>query len=200
MNKKVANHFKKVDRVLYEQYLKFPDAGPEKADNYFIRLTRSIVGQQLSTKVASVIYNRFLHLFPDEEVKPEVLVSLKDEELRSIGISWAKIKYLKDLAAKVLTKEVDLDTIETLSNEEVTEMLVQVNGIGPWTAEMFQMFALGRPDIFSHGDLGLKNAIKNLYGLENPTREVIEEISIKWSPYRTYACRVLWETLDNKPT
>jgi DNA-3-methyladenine glycosylase II len=119
--------------------------------------------------------------------------------MRDQGISWAKIKYIKDLAQKVVDHEVDLVQIETLSDEEVIIALTKVKGIGRWTAEMFLMFALARPDIFSTGDLGLKRAIQKLYGLKvEPDEKKLLQLSKKWSPYRTYAARILWRTLDQK--
>ncbi len=199
MHKKVHDHFKKVDKVLFSQIHYLENIKLEKSEDFYRSLVRSIVGQQLSTKAAASIFNRFLHLFPDEEVKPEILLSIKDEELRSVGISWGKVKYLKDLSAKVLDGSLQLGKLEEMSNEEVISELVVVKGIGPWTAEMFLMFSLARPDVFSFGDLGLKNAIKNLYRIEDVTVEHMEKLSKKWSPYKTYAALILWESLDNKP-
>lgn len=199
MNQKVHDHFQKVDRVLFSQIHYLEDIKLEKSEDFYRSLVRSIVGQQLSTKAAASIFNRFLHLFPDEEVKPEVLLLIKDEELRSVGISWGKVKYLKDLSEKVLDGSLHLGKLEEMTNEEVIAELTGVKGIGPWTAEMFLMFSLARPDVFSFGDLGLKNAIKKLYKNENVSIEYMEKLSKKWSPYRTYAALILWESLDNKP-
>lgn len=199
MNKKVYDHFKKVDKVLFSQIHYLENIQLEKSEDFYRSLVRSIVGQQLSTKVAAVIFNRVLHLFPDEEVKPEVLIDIKDEELRSLGMSWGKIKYVKDLTTRVLDGSLDLSKLDAMSNEEVIEELVKVKGIGPWTAEMFLMFSLARPDVFSFGDLGLKNAIKKLYAVEDVSIEYMEKLSNKWSPYKTYAALILWESLDNKP-
>lgn len=199
MHQKVRDHFKKVDKVLFSQIHYLENIKLEKSEDFYRSLVRSIVGQQLSTKVAAVIFNRVLHLFPDEEVKPEVLIEIKDEELRSLGMSWGKIKYVKDLTSKVLDGSLDLGKLDEMSNEEVIEELVKVKGIGPWTAEMFLMFSLARPDVFSFGDLGLKNAIKKLYAVEDVSIEYMEKLSKKWSPYRTYAALILWDSLDNKP-
>ena len=187
-----------MDRVLFSQIHHLETIKLEKSGNHYRSLVREIVGQQLSTKVASVIFNRLLHLFPNEEVKPDIMIEIKDEELRSIGMSWGKVRYVKDLSQKVIDKSLDLSKLEKMENQEVINALIQVKGIGPWTAEMFLMFSLGRSDVFSFGDLGLKNAIRNLYGIEEVTNEVLRDLSKKWSPYRTYAARILWETLDNK--
>jgi DNA-3-methyladenine glycosylase II len=199
MNQKVYQHFKKVDKVLYSQIHYLDGVKLEKSSDHYRRLVRAIVGQQLSTKAAASIFNRFVHLFPDEEVKPEIIRDLKDEELRSVGLSWGKVKYLKDLSAKVLDGSLHLGKLEEMSDQEVIDELVKVKGIGQWTAEMFLMFSLARPDVFSFGDLGLKNAIKKLYGVEEVSTEYMEKLSKKWSPYRTYAAMILWESLDNKP-
>ncbi len=124
---------------------------------------------------------------------------MPDAKLRSVGLSTAKVKYIKDLAVKVQKKEVLLYKLEKMSDEEVIEHLVQVKGIGRWTGEMFLMFALQRPDVFSHGDLGLRNAIQKLYKFKKaPTQKQIEKIVSKWSPHRTLASRYLWKSLDNE--
>ena len=126
-------------------------------------------------------------------------MKIPDQKIRDAGLSWAKVKYLKDLADKVKNKVIHLEKLDTLSNEEVITELTKVKGIGPWTAEMFLMFTLGREDVFSHGDLGLKNAIKKLYGFKkDPTRKQVEKIIARWTPYKTYACRILWKSLEIK--
>lgn len=107
-----------------------------------------------------------------------------------------KINYIKDLSQKIVDKKINLTKLQSRENEQVIEELTEVKGIGVWTAEMFLMFSLGRSDIFSHGDLGLRNAIKKIYELDNPSREEIMGITLKWSPYRTYACRILWRSLS----
>ena len=167
-----------------------------KSDEYFISLCSEIICQQLSGRVADVIFERFLNLFPRKKIKPEFILKLKHEDLRSAGMSNAKAGFIMDLAQKIHANEVQLAQLIHLENEEAIKELTKIKGIGPWTAEMFLMFTLGREDIFSHGDLGLKNAIKKLYKLENPDKEQIETITIKWSPYRTYACRILWKSLE----
>ncbi len=196
---KAILHFKSVDPVLaqlaeivgpWESYYS------QDPKDYFANLTRTIVGQQLSTKVATTIYSRFKNLFPNQEVTPKKLLEIKDTELRSIGLSNSKVSYVKNLALAVVEGQLDLKTINQKTDAEVINELVKVKGIGPWSAEMFLMFSLGREDVFSHGDLGLKTAIGRLYSLENPTREEIEKIISKWSPYKTYGCLILWKSLD----
>jgi DNA-3-methyladenine glycosylase II len=201
--KQIHEHFKSVDPVLAKALETIGEIPPvtKKGDSrdHFTALCESIVSQQLSVKVADVIWKRFTTLMHDD-VNPEVVVQTPDQLLRDQGLSWAKIKYVKDLAQKVIEKELLLEELESLENEEVIIALTKVKGIGRWTAEMFLMFALARPDVFSMGDLGLKRAIQKLYKLENePTEIELTELTAKWSPYRTYASRILWRTLDNEP-
>ncbi len=191
-------HFKKVDPLLYEVAASIDPFVLEKTTNSFVRLVRAIVGQQLSVKAASTIFGRFEKLLK-KGITAEAILKLKDDDIRACGISYPKIKYIKDLSEKVHTKQLLLDAFETADEATIIESLTQVKGIGIWSAEMFLMFALAKPDVFSVGDLGLRNAMIKLYGLENPTTEEFLKISKKWSPYRTYACRILWESLDNAP-
>lgn len=198
MFEKAVNHFKKVDPILYELAKSIDPFVLEKSQNHFIRLVRSIVGQQLSVKAASTIWGRFEKLFK-KEITAEAILKLKDDEIRAVGISYPKIKYIKDLSEKVKTEKLLLHTFEDADEEIIITNLTQVKGIGTWSAEMFLMFALARPDVFSVKDQGLRNAMKKLYGLKDPTDDKLLKISKKWSPYRTYACRILWESLDNEP-
>ncbi len=199
MNKKALDHFKKVDPVLYKaaKELNLEMRHRRYPEEYLQALCSEIVGQQLSGRVADVIWGRFIELFPNKKPTPELILQFEEEKIRAVGMSFAKIRSLKDLSQKVLDQELHLEKLNEMTNEEVIAELVRVRGIGPWTAEMFLMFTLGREDIFSHGDLGLRNGIKKLYNLEDPTRDAIEELQARWSPYRTYACLVLWKSLDN---
>jgi DNA-3-methyladenine glycosylase II len=199
MYPKALKHFKTVDPLLYELAKSIDPIVLEKSQNHFLRLVRSIVGQQLSVKAASTIYSRFEKLFK-KGVNAKEIIKLKDDDIRACGISYPKIKYIKDLSEKVEKKEIILETFETADEKTIIETLTKVKGIGVWSAEMFLMFALAKPDVFSVGDLGLKNAIVRLYGLKTkPTEKELLKISEKWKPYRTYACRILWESLDNAP-
>ena len=148
--------------------------------------------------MADVIFGRFLSLFLNQEVTPKAILNLTHDQLRGVGMSNSKASFLHDLAQKVETRQLELEKLSGLTNQEVLTHLTKVKGIGPWTAEMFLMFTLGRSDLFSLGDQGLKNAIKRLYNLETTTPEVLTTISSKWSPYRTYACLILWKSLDNR--
>lgn len=165
---------------------------------YFLKLCGEIIAQQLGSKVAHKFLERFIALFPKDKITPKNLLKLSDEKLRGMGISWAKVRYLKDLANKIENKEVYLESLQNLKDEEVKLQLTKVKGIGNWTAEMFLMFSLGRQDIFSHGDLGLRRAIEKIYKIKNPEKSIVEKLSQKWSPYRTWACRILWSSMDIK--
>jgi len=166
-------------------------------ENYFESLAGVIVAQQLSSKVASVIYNRLSNLLKGN-ITPEHIKNADEVELRGIGLSYQKIKYLKSLADCVLTKEVDLSDLNHLSDKDIIEMLVKIKGIGIWSAQMFLMFSLGREDVFSVLDLGLRNALKKLYELPNLTNQEIEEMSLNWSPYRSIVSHFLWHAWDSQ--
>lgn len=201
---KVRSHFQRNDPILYKILLKvYASYGDKifilgKPGDLFFNLCESIVSQQLSVKAADTIFERLLALMPKKKLTPENILKQKDESLRKAGLSNAKVKYIKDLSAKVKSGEVELEKLDGLSEEEVIVKLTSVKGIGRWTAEMFLMFALGREDVFSHGDLGLRNAIKKVYNFESYDQKIVEEIVIKWSPYKTYAARILWRSLTLK--
>ena len=163
--------------------------------DYFADLVSQIVGQQLSVKVAEVINRRVVDLMGGE-VTPQNIQKLTDEQLRGAGLSTGKTKYVRNIAEAVENRMLDFDNLP-VQDEDVIALLTQVKGIGRWTAEMFLIFSLARPDVFSHGDLGLKNAIGKLYG--EKTRAEVEELAQTWSPFRSYASLYLWQSLDNTP-
>ncbi len=196
----VAQFFKKVDPILFNaiSLLKSPVYITPKTD-YFSALCESIISQQISTKAGDAIWNRFKSLFPQEEVSANFAISIQPDILRSIGISSSKARYIQDLATKVTTEEIQLNTLISKSDDEIMKELTKVKGIGPWTVEMFLMFTLGREDIFSTKDLGLKRGIQKLYKISHePTATELEKISRIWSPYRTYASLLLWRSLSTK--
>jgi DNA-3-methyladenine glycosylase II len=167
-------------------------------EDYFLSIASAIVGQQLSNRVAEVLWIRLVEL-AGETISPERILNLEEEDLRQIGISYSKIKYLKALATAVSDKTLDFDRLHLFDDEEIVRLLTQVKGIGPWTAEMFLIFSMGRMDVFSVGDGGLQRAVKWLYNLEEiPGREEMLRISSKWKPYRTIAALYLWRALDEK--
>jgi DNA-3-methyladenine glycosylase II len=163
-------------------------------------LARAIVGQQLSTKAAASIWSRLIDLFDGRTPTPEELLRKRATTLRKAGLSNAKVAFLRDLAAQVKDGRLDLAHLASLSDEDIVAELVAVKGIGLWTAEMFLIFHLGRPDVVSAGDLGIRRAVQIAYGLDElPGPEEMERISEAWRPHRTLACLYLWRSLDNTP-
>jgi DNA-3-methyladenine glycosylase II len=176
------------------------DLENERPGDAYGALLRSIVGQQLSTKAARTIYGRMLELFDGHAPTPLQLLAADPDKIRAAGLSRPKINYLRDLAQHVLDGELELERLDDLPDEEVIEQLTAVKGIGEWSAHMFLMFHLGRPDVLPVGDQGIRNAIKTQYRLRKlPDAKRIEKIARPWRPYRTLACLYLWSSLDNKP-
>jgi DNA-3-methyladenine glycosylase II len=189
------------DPVLAELIKKHGPCGLAAAQrsDHFSALVRAITGQQLSTKAAATIYARLAALMPGG-VTPESLSALSDEQFRGVGMSRQKSAYFRDLSEKVLTGALPLDSLEAMSDDEVIAALTQVKGIGRWSAEMFLMFRLHRPDVLPVGDLGIVNAVKNVYRLrKKPDAERIRKIGEAWRPYRSVASWYLWRSLDNEP-
>jgi DNA-3-methyladenine glycosylase II len=163
-------------------------------------LLRAIVGQQLSVKAARTIYDRLCALYDDRTPSPKELLATDPEELRGVGLSRPKVGYLRDLAQHVEDGELDLDALPDLPDAEVTAMLTAVKGLGQWTADMFLMFHLRRPDVLPVGDLGIRRATQIAYGLDAlPDPTELERLAEPWRPHRTLACLYLWESLDNAP-
>lgn len=167
----------------------------------FEALAGSIVSQQLSVKAANTIFARFVALTPGKKCPtPKQVLTIPAAKMRRCGLSKMKVSFIKDLAKKVLDGTVDLKKMDLWSDEEVIEHLIEVKGIGRWTAEMFLIFALGREDVFSYGDLGLRNAIRAVYKMKkHPTEKQALALAAKWAPYRSTASRYLWATLKNTP-
>ena len=174
----------------------------KKQKNLYLYLCYSIMSQQLSTKVAKVIKQRFLDLY-DGEPTPQQIVDTAFEKLRAIGLSNAKVNYIQNVARFEIEKGMDHKKLAKMDNEEVIAYLTPIKGVGRWTVEMLLMFALGREDVFAVDDLGIQNAMIKLYKLDNSDKKFLKEemirISKKWSPYRTYACVHLWRWKDNAP-
>jgi DNA-3-methyladenine glycosylase II len=172
----------------------------ERPADAYGALLRAIVGQQLSTKAARTIYGRILDLFEGRTPSPEQLLEAGETDLRGAGLSGRKVSYVRDLASHVLAGELELDRLDDLSDEEVVEEIVAVRGLGVWTAEMFLLFHLERPDVLSGGDLGIRKAVQVEYELDElpaPTR--VLEIGEPWRPHRSLASLYLWESLANAP-
>ncbi|MFC0773706.1 DNA-3-methyladenine glycosylase family protein [Terrimonas alba] len=175
----------------------------KKRKNICTYLCASIMSQQLSTKVATVIHNRFLALYAGKEPTPQQILDTPFETLRAIGLSNAKVSYVKNVAQFEIDFGMDHKKLHKMDNEEVIVYLTQIKGVGRWTVEMLLMFALGREDVFAIDDLGIQNAMIKLYKLDREDKKKFKEdllrISKKWSPYRTFACKHLWEWKDNTP-
>jgi DNA-3-methyladenine glycosylase II len=171
--------------------------------NICLRLCASIMSQQLSNKVARVIYQRFLELYGGEEPTPKQIVATPFEKLRAIGLSNAKTQYVLNVAQFAIDNQLTDTKLKKLGNDEIIELLTQIKGVGKWTVEMLLMFTLGREDLFSVDDYGIQTAMKKIYKLDDSNKKAFREnmlkISKKWSPYRTYACLHLWHWKDNAP-
>jgi len=168
--------------------------------NYFESLVDAIISQQLSGKAAETIFKRFKALFSGNKFpSPAQVLAKSDVELRSVGVSGSKASYIKNIAAGFADGSLDFKHIDKKTDEEVIEMLVKVKGIGRWTAEMFLIFSLGRTDVSSFGDLGLRKAVKKLYRLrKDPSSKQLHKTSSRWQPYRTCASLYLWASLNNR--
>lgn len=162
---------------------------PRVYSDYFQALVGEIIGQQLSGKVADVIENR-LKIKIKGKLTPNKILKLSGEDLRSCGMAWSKVRAIDDLCANIKNNKLKIKNLSQLSDDEVRKQLIQVKGIGPWTADMFLMFTLGRTDIFPNEDLGINKALKNL--------KIKAKDIEKWKPYRSIACWYLWRSLENK--
>jgi DNA-3-methyladenine glycosylase II len=183
---------------------KLLDAQPafvlKKRNKVYLRLCSSILSQQLSTKVAQVLYKRFLDLYGAKEPSPQQILETPAEVFRSIGFSNAKACYVHNVCSFFLENKITDAVLHKMNNDEVIELLTQIKGVGKWTVEMILMFTLAREDVFAFDDLGLKQGLIRLYNLKETDKKLLqkkmEKITIKWSPYRTYACRYLWNWKD----
>ncbi len=167
----------------------------------YLYLLGAIVSQQLSTKVATVIYERFLNLFPDRYPQANLLLDMPAETLRTAGLSGQKTAYLKNIAAFHLATPIDPVHLEALSDEEIIKHLTQIKGVGRWTVEMLLMFPMNRPDVFPIDDLGIRQSIITQYGLTETGKALqarLIEVAEGWRPHRTLACKYLWRARDKK--
>jgi DNA-3-methyladenine glycosylase II len=171
-----------------------------KSQDLYVSLMRSIVSQQLSVKAAATIWGRFLELFKDGYPEPKVLLKMKDDTLRSAGLSYQKAGYLKNIARFSIEETLDYKKLKVKTDDELVEYLVQIKGVGRWTVEMLLMFSLNRHDIFPKDDLGIQNGIKSLYKIDPKNKKELyaemERIAESWRPYRTLACRYIWRHKD----
>ena len=168
--------------------------------DHLTALAGAIVSQQLSTRAAATIFGRFVALFPDGSIEPALIAAFDDATLRGVGLSGQKVKYLRDLSARILDGRLRLEEIELMPDEDVIDRLVEVKGFGRWTAEMFLMFRLHRPDVLPVDDLGIVKAVQKLYRLrKRPDAKRLRKIGEAWRPYRSVASWYLWQTLKMEP-
>ncbi|MEZ6096994.1 MAG: DNA-3-methyladenine glycosylase [Pirellulaceae bacterium] len=192
-------HLKKNDETMRNLIREVGPFTLKAQRHHFNMLVRSIISQQISTAAARTILGR-VHEFAGDPVSPEALAGVSIDEFRQLGVSQQKASYLIDLTAKVNSGVVDLKKVSRKADSEVIDELIQVKGIGVWTAQMFMMFSLARMDVLPAGDLGIRNAIKQAYGFaELPSPAEIEEVAQPWRPYATIASWYLWRSLELQP-
>jgi DNA-3-methyladenine glycosylase II len=166
----------------------------------YLQLCGSIMSQQLNTKVAEVIYNRFLNLYNNKQPTPLQIIDTPFETLRGIGLSNAKANYVKNVCIFFIEEKITDKKLHSMENDELIKYLTQIKGVGQWTVEMILMFTLGREDVFAVDDLGIQQSMAKLYNLDASDKKILKEkmlqLSAKWCPYRTYACRYLWGWKD----
>jgi len=199
---KAAEHLSSHDAILADVIKNAPLPAFVPHKNYYQELVESIISQQLSVKAAATILKRFKELFSADFPTPEDILATDIEVLRGVGLSRQKGSYIKDLAIRVLEGSIQFSHLDSLSNQEVIDELVQIKGVGVWTVHMFLLFCMGRLDVLPTGDLGIKNGMYKLYDLpEKPTPEDMEMIALNnnWHPYESVASWYVWHSLDNKP-
>ena len=195
--KLILQHFSTRDVVMADVIRKVGAFKLSRNRNYFFVLCKAIIGQQISTKAAESISNRFVKIFKGSGVTPERVQSLSDNQLREIGLSKQKVRYIKDLSVKFLDGTIRSHRMPYMRNEEIIQQLTGVYGIGPWTAEMFLIFSLNRLDVLPVGDLGLKAGLKKIYNMRAlPAPERVRALGKKWHPFETIGTWYTWRTLD----
>ncbi|MBG8555564.1 DNA-3-methyladenine glycosylase family protein [Hymenobacter guriensis] len=203
MSADALTHLSQADPVLAELIRRGRPIQPSAHEDLYLALLRAIVSQQISTKAAAAIWRKVQALFPpDGYPEPAAVLALSDEGLRAAGISRQKASYLRAIADFARRDQLDHAHLSQLSADEFTLHLTQIKGVGRWTAQMLQMFALDQPDVFPEGDLGIQNAMRRHYGLEETGRALLRrmtEIAEAWRPHRTLASKYLWQSLDNTP-
>lgn len=197
MYAKAKLHFKTADPILFAAAERHAISNIRRSNTVFRDIARAVAGQQLSGRAAQTIFGRVEEMVGRDNFTPEGILEFTVEELRSCGLSGAKASTILALSQAVADGKFDPEVLHELSDEEIITALRSIKGIGPWTAEMILMFSLGRTDIFSKGDLGLRKGIMRLYGLKQmPSDRKMDQLAKAWSPYRTYAARILWRVAD----
>jgi DNA-3-methyladenine glycosylase II len=199
MHRKAVNHLRRVDPVMADIIARVGTCRFKAVEEmtHFEAVVRSIIYQQLSGKAAATIHGRVAALFEGGKPNAQALALLADEPLRSAGVSSQKLRYLRDLTGRVVAKELPIDELHRLGDDEILRHLTSIKGVGKWTAQMFLMFRLGRPDILPDGDLGIQKAVQKAYRLRKlPPPARVLAIGAKWAPYRTIASWYLWRSID----
>ncbi len=198
MDTKIALKILNKDSKMREPIKEYGFPEFEQKNDYFQSLMRSIVFQQLSGKVANIIYQRLINLLPNNKIIPKAVLKLSRQDMRQVGLSLQKINYIKNLADYFNTNMFDSNKVEKMSNEEISKELIQIKGVGQWTVDMFLMFTLNRLDVMPYSDLGIQKGMKILFNLnELPTKDEMKILSNQWSPYRTIACWYIWKIVDD---
>jgi DNA-3-methyladenine glycosylase II len=198
-------HLRSVDQVMRRLIDERGPIDPEtdrrrSRPDAYEALARAIVGQQLSTKAARSIWERLVEVLGGTFPPPPELLGADPETIRSAGLSRSKVTFLRDLAERIADGRLDLKRLVELPDEDIVAALTEIKGVGPWTAEMFLIFNLGRPDVISTGDLGIRRAVQIAYGLDElPGPTDLQRIAEPWRPHRTLGCLYLWRSLDNAP-
>lgn len=195
---KAQAHLKK-DEVLKKIIERVGDINSSQNQDLYFSLLKAIVSQQLSIKAADTIWQRFLALFKNEYPHAQVLLKMKDNKLRAVGLSSQKAGYIKNIARFSVENTLEYQKLKTKSDAELIDYLVQIKGVGRWTVEMVLIFSLNREDVFPIDDLGIQNGIKHLYELDLEKKELLkklESIAENWRPHRTLACRYIWRYKD----
>jgi len=201
MSKKIITHLS-ADPKLKMALAQWEPPKLDRSENIALYLCLSIISQQLSTKVARVISDRFLDLFPGAEPTCEQILNTDTDHLRSVGLSHSKANYIHNVCAFFMEHKITDEALHNMSNEDVLALLTRIKGVGNWTVEMLLMFAMAREDVFAADDFGVQQAMIKAYGLSAESKKMLRtemlSISARWSPYRTYACLALWQWKDKK--
>jgi DNA-3-methyladenine glycosylase II len=202
MHRRALAHLRRVDPVMQRVIDRVGTCTlrPSRDGSHFEHVARAIVYQQLSGKAAATIYGRVVSLFDGSRVEPAALLAAPEERLRAAGLSRQKTTYLRDLAHHAVQGTLAIHGLHKLSDGDIAEQLVQVKGVGVWTAQMFLIFRLGRPDVLPESDLGIRKGVQLAYRLRAlPTPKKVAQLGAKWAPYRTVASWYLWRLLDARP-
>ena len=199
---RIRRHFRKADPILFPVLARMelkPLEAERDPKHYFPKLCREIISQQLGSGAARAIFTKFKNLFPRKQITAMRVLAFSEKKLRATGMSWAKARYIRDLAQKTAAGDIHFKKFPDADDDTVISELTKIKGIGQWTAEMFLIFTLGREDIFSFGDLGLRNAFRRLYGTrQTQSQERMAKIVGRWSPYKSYASLALWHLWDSQ--